>query len=96
MMTKREIQQYTNASTDDQRSFQRWLGVSAVVGSIFAGVVIAIAVAASDPGPREASAGMARPAGFSATDTTAALSAYELMSRLAPDQLPVEQVSEPF
>jgi hypothetical protein len=40
-MTKREIEQYTNAG-------QHWLKASAVVGSIFAGVVIVMALASSD------------------------------------------------
>jgi len=48
-MTKGEIEQYTNAG-------QHWLKATAVVGSIFAGLVVVMALASSDPGPRQATA----------------------------------------
>jgi hypothetical protein len=93
-MTKREIEQYTNAG-------QHWLKASAVVGSIFAGVVIVMALASSDPGPRQATAESATATTeFSAAErrqeASNAMSPYEIMIGIAPDQLPVQQVDQPF
>jgi hypothetical protein len=100
MMTRHDLLQYKNESAEDQRSFNRWLKVSAVVGSIFAAVVVAIAIAASDPGPREAGAKTPKATKFGTSekrhDASTVMSAYELIIRIAPDQLPVEQVDEPF
>jgi|SRR6266540_7387193 len=100
MMTKREILQYKSVSANDQRTFDRWLKASAVVGSIFAAVVFATAMAASDPGPRQADAKGTKATEFGTSekrhDASRVLSAYELMIRIPPDQLPVEQVDQPF
>jgi hypothetical protein len=99
MMTRHDLLQYKNVSAEEQRSFNRWLKVSAVVGSIFAAVVVAIAIAASDPGPREAGAKSPKTTKFGASeqhDASRVMSAYELIIRIAPDQLPVEQVDEPL
>jgi hypothetical protein len=64
MMTKREILQYKNLSTNDQRTFDRWLKANAVAGLLF--WVVAIAMATSNPGPREASAKSPRAIEFGA------------------------------
>ncbi|MFL6946619.1 MAG: hypothetical protein ACJ8FU_00325 [Xanthobacteraceae bacterium] len=96
-MTKCEIEQYTKAAVDGQP----WLKASAVVGSIFAAVVVVMALASSDPGPRQASAENATATTeFSASgrreEPSKVNSAHELMIRIAPYQLPVEQVDQPF
>ena len=96
-MTKREIAQYTNAAVEGQR----WLTASAVVGSIFTTVVVVMAIASSDPGPRQAGAESATvTTEFSASErrheASEVMSPYELTIRIRPDQLPVEQVDQPF
>jgi hypothetical protein len=48
MMSKRNLLLYKNLSTEDQRSVDRWLTASAVVGSIFAGLLVSMAIAESD------------------------------------------------
>ena len=68
MMTKREILQYKNLSTNDQRTFDRWLKANAVAGSLFWAAVVAIAMATSNPGPREASAKSPRAIEFGALE----------------------------
>jgi len=86
-------------STEDQAAFDRWLKRSAIVGSIFAAAVFIMAISAANiPGPREAAAqgaGVADAAATSAEESRV-LSPYELMIRLKPDELPVQQVDEPF
>jgi hypothetical protein len=94
MMTKHEIRQYKSVTSEDQRTFDRWLKVSAVVGSIFAAVVVVIAIAASDPGPRDA--GATSPKSTASGTSEWRRSAYELMIGIAPHQLPVERVDRPF
>jgi hypothetical protein len=93
-MTKGEMfASLKHMSTEDQRTFDRWLRTNMVIASIIgAGLVaMALAGAGADPeaiGPRSAIADV----GPVATP----LSPYELMLRLPPDALPVEQVAEPF
>jgi hypothetical protein len=96
-MTKCEMEQYTKAAVQGQP----WLKASAVVGSIFAAVVVVMALASSDPGPRQAIADdAATTTEFSASgrreEPSKVMSAYELMIRIAPHQLAVEQVDQPF
>jgi hypothetical protein len=96
-MTKCEIEQYTNATVEGQP----WLKASAVVGSIFAAMVVVMALASSGPGPRQASADNATATTeFSASgrreEPSKVMSAYELTIRIAPDQLPLERVDQPF
>ncbi|MFL4967974.1 MAG: hypothetical protein ACJ8FU_20360 [Xanthobacteraceae bacterium] len=93
-MTKGEIlARYKHMSAADQLSFDRWLKANMAIGSIIAVGLVAMALAgagaeADSIGPRSAIAD-ARPAPISP-------SPYELMLRLAPDALPVQQVDEPF
>jgi len=110
-MTKGEIlQTYKHMAADDQRTFERWLKANAVIGSMFAAVIFAMAWAGSDAsGPRHATAQSTENTAFSArqgndeqrtseTDGEGSriLSVYELTIRIAPDQLPLQQVDEPF
>jgi hypothetical protein len=100
-MTKGEmLAYYKTMSAADQRNFDRWLKANMVIGSIVAVGLLAMALAgagANSLGPSSAIADP-RPAVASPARSvqTGSLSAYELMTRLAPGQLPVQQVDEPF
>ena len=92
---------YESMSAAERRTFDRWLKTSAVVGSIVAATVFVMALAASNSvGPQQAEATALLPSDISAAekrpDQGGVLSAYQLMIRVAPDQLPVRQVNEPF
>lgn len=53
----RNISRYKNMTSEDQRTFDRWLKTSAVVGSIFAAALVGMAIVESNAlGPREAGA----------------------------------------
>ena len=93
-MTKGEIHWfYKSMSADDQRTFDRWLKANLVIGSIVAGGLLAMALA---------SGGALSPGTAAAKQTSAASmvapvpSAFQLMRSLAPHQLPITEVSEPF
>jgi hypothetical protein len=95
------LRQYKDMSTEDRRTFDRWLKANVVIGSIIAAGLVAMALASSDAlGPRSAIANDPASTGAQAAETrrtpTGPLSAYELMIRMAPYRLPVEQVDEPF
>jgi hypothetical protein len=49
----RIVEQYKTLSTDEQAAFSRWLRANAVVGSILAVGLIAMAVAGSRSGPQQ-------------------------------------------
>jgi hypothetical protein len=98
-MTKREmIHVQRHMVAENGTTFDRWLKANMVVGSIFSAGLLAMAVAGSDPGPRQALADV------QATDLSAAstagqasqISPYALTIRFAPGDLPVQQVNEPF
>jgi hypothetical protein len=95
------LRHYKDMSAEDQRTFDRWLKANLVIGSIVAAGIVAMALAGSNAlGPRSAVANDPVATGAQASETqrtpTGPLSAYELMIRMAPDRLPVEQVDEPF
>ena len=103
-MTRSELLKTTFAqeSAKDPGAFDRWLRTNVAIASIFAAAVLGMALGSSNaPGPAQAIAGEAI-----AGDATAAeigtpapdrvLSSYELTVRIAPDQLPLEQVEQPF
>jgi len=93
-MTKGEmIAYYKNMSAEDQRTFDRWLKANMAIASIVAFGLLAMALAgtgadADSIGPRSAMADVG--------PASNPPSPYLLMLRLAPDELPVEQVDEPF
>jgi hypothetical protein len=93
-MTKGEmLAYYKDMSTEDQRNFDRWIKANVVIASIIAIGIVAMAFAgagadADSIGPRSAIADV----GPASTPP----SPYLLMLRLAPGELPVEQVDEPF
>ena len=98
-MTKREIATtYRHLSPADRAVFDRWLKANAIGGSIFAAAFLVMAVAGSDAGPRQAMANS------EITDVGAAMrhsdagrvSPTELTIRIAPSELPVQQVDQPF
>jgi hypothetical protein len=100
-MTQSEYQTYVRMCTKDRREFHRWLSASVVVGSIFAAAVVIMAVGSSKaPGPDQAATGGTPGTEISASarhsEPTETLSPYELTIRIAPHQLPVQQVDEPF
>ena len=79
-------------SAEEQKNFDRWIKGNVVIASILAAGLVAMALAGAgadaDIGPRSARAEvqpLANPP-----------SPYELMLRLAPDALPVQEVDEPF
>ena len=85
---------YRHMSPEDQRTFNRWLKVNLVLSSIFASGLLAMALASSDAlSPNTA---VAKNTTFDIVRPSERIkSAHELM-RMAPDQLPVVQVDEPF
>jgi hypothetical protein len=93
-MTKGEMLAYSrDMSAEDQRKFDRWIKANAAIATIVAMGFVAMALAgvgadADSIGPRSAIADV-RPAANPP-------SPYVLMLRLAPGELPVEQVDEPF
>ena len=100
-MTKGQVlQQYRTMSAEDRHTFDRWLKANAVLGSIVAGGLFAMAMAGgSGFGPGQAVAQSAEASEISEAQTPSAsnepLSVHELTIRIAPD-LPVQQVDEPF
>jgi hypothetical protein len=95
-MTKGEIvSAYRHMSNEDRDCFDRWLKANAVVGSIFAAALMAMAVAGSDPGPRHAMAQVGEASAATSQDD-GLVSPSALTIRLSPDQIPVQQVDEPF
>jgi hypothetical protein len=101
-MTKGDIAKiYRNMSAEDRRTFDRWVKANAVAASVLAAGLVAMSLAGSHAlGPRQAAANSTKASEFSASEKrhakTEPMSAYELMGRFAPDQLPVLQVDEPF
>jgi hypothetical protein len=101
-MTRSEFlkTQYAYGSLQDQGTFDRWLKANAVIGSIFAVALVGMALGGSNAGPAQAVAGSAHATEVSAAarqdDQGRTLSSYELTVRIAPNQLPVLQVDEPF
>jgi hypothetical protein len=93
-MTKGEmLAYYKDMSAEDQRKFDRWIKANMVIATIvalgFAAMALAGAGADADSiGPRSAIADVG--------PTSTAPSPYLLMLRLAPGELPVQQVDEPF
>jgi hypothetical protein len=101
-MTKTEIHRlYRHASADDRRTFDRWLVANAVIASAFAAGLFAIVLSGSGAlYLRQAAAGAtAGPASVPVAQQTPQQriqSAFELMARVAPGELPVQQVDQPF
>jgi hypothetical protein len=95
-MTKGEmLAYYKDMSAEDQRKFDRWLKTNMVIASIVAVGLLCMALAGAGAGPNSfgPSSAVADPRPAIASGS---LSAYELMARLAPGELPVQQVDEPF
>ena len=103
-MTKGQISRmYQQLSTEDRRTFDRWLKANTVIGSIFSAALVAMALSASDPsvpGPRQATAQSAEAGEIGAAaaqgDRSGVVSPHELTIRFTPDQIPAMQVDEPF
>ena len=96
-MTKGEIiARYRELSSADQSTFDRWLKANLVIGSLFTGAIILMAFAGSNAnlGPEKAVAEISKP--LVAQTRGAPLSPFEMMSRLAPGELAIQQVDEPF
>ena len=101
-MTKSELvaRMYKDLSAQERVAFDRWLKANAIIASVFAAALVAIAMAGSNAtGPREASAEsgevkkVSRPAKHRGPRQ---VSPHELTIQFAPDQLPVMQVDEPY
>ena len=99
-MTRREIiDRYRKMSPADQAAIDRWLRANVVIGSIIAGGLLLMALASSNAnlGPDRAVASSSPSvATKQSRSVTAPLSPFELMRTLAPGELPVRQVDEPF
>jgi hypothetical protein len=101
-MTKTEIYRlYRGASAEDRRTFDRWLAANVVIASTFAAGLFAMVLSGSGSLElRQAAAGVtAGPASARLVQQSPQeriQSAFELMVRIAPDQLPVQQVDQPF
>ena len=84
MMTKRDMLLYKNMSPEDQRKYDRWLKASAVVGSIFAAAIVAMALAESNVlGTSQASAKSTHAAKVGATkerhERSGAITGYQIV-----------------
>ena len=100
-MTKGEIlAKYEHLSAEDQHTFDRWLRANAVVASIFGLALVAMALNSSGPpGPATATAmggdgNLTAPA--KGRKSIHDQSPYELMNRLGPGDLPMQEYVEPF
>jgi hypothetical protein len=97
-MTKGEIiGQYKTMSAQDQRTFDRWLKANLVIGSAISAGLLFMAFG----GPTLVTPGSAVADGKPTIESSApipgrAMTPFDLMIRIAPDALPVEQVDEPF
>jgi hypothetical protein len=96
-MTKGELlAKYRDLSPEEQRKFDRWLKANAIIASLFALGLVAMAINSSGlPGPDTAIAKGADSASVKSPNPVTALSAYELMIRLGRE-LPVRQNADPF
>jgi hypothetical protein len=96
-MTKDHMFAFGRAmSPEDRRAFDRWLKVNFVLGAALAAGIFAVMLVSFDSlGPRSAIAdnGASLPG---ALVPGRPMSPFDLMIRIAPDALPVEQVDEPF
>jgi hypothetical protein len=100
-MTQSEYRTYVQMWTKDRNAFDRWMKASAVAGSLFAAVVLVMAIGSSKvSGPQQVAA-----RATAATEISAAarhgerkdtISPYELTLRFAPDQLPLQEVHYPY
>jgi hypothetical protein len=81
MMGKRDMLLYKHMAPEDRRTFDWWLSVGAVVGSIFAAAFLAMALAQSDAlGPAQASAKSARaPAAHATKERGGAATGYQIV-----------------
>lgn len=96
-MTKGDIFRQESLSATDHDRFDRWFKANVLAGAIVGLGLGIISLASSNSlGPQAALADSGAPIEEAATGGTPALSAYELMIRIAPDQLPVQQVAEPY
>lgn len=94
------FRQYGRMSAEDQRAFDRWLAANAIIGSLFAAALVFMALAEINvAGPSRAAAGGRATTGQGAPAMRSdrpGPSPTELTIRIAPDQLPVQQVDAPF
>ena len=97
-MTKGDlIGQYKTMSADDQRTFERWLKVNLVAGSAIVAGLLFMAFGGPDLVTPSVAVAKSKPAAESTTPVPGrAMSPFDLMIRIAPDALPVEQVDQPF
>jgi hypothetical protein len=80
---------------EEQLAFDRWLRVNAVIACVFVAAFFAIALASTGgPGPNQASA---KPQVTSAKSMSEVRSSpRELMTRIAPNALETQVVSDPL
>jgi hypothetical protein len=100
-MTKGEIIRHSRRlSPRDQLAFDRWLKANLVVGSLIAGGLVLMAVAGSGArlGPEQAiaSSSPAIPTARNRPLHDLKATPLEMMSRIKPGELPVQQVDAPF
>jgi hypothetical protein len=89
------VRQSDNPFESDRNSFDRWIIANFVLGSFVAGGIALMAVTASNVSlaPTGALAETAKAAAY-IDKSFSHISAYDLMSRLAPDQLPLQPSDE--
>lgn len=97
-MTKGEMLQITKQMNHDAHGFDRWLQANVAIGSLFAATLLGMAFLGSDASLTSAAAAKtAQATEISAAPARSdAISPYEMMTRYAPDALPVERVENPF
>ena len=100
MTTSDAFARYKDLSPQDQRAFDRWLHANMAVALLFFAALMAMALNSSGaPGPATASA-MPRDVngvtGSAARRPSEPFSAYELMIRRTPGELPVQAITDPF
>jgi hypothetical protein len=97
-MTKGEIiGQYRNMSAQDQRTFERWLSANLVIGSAIAAGLLFMAFGGPDLVTPGSAVADGKPVAESSVPVPGrAMTPFDLMIRIAPDALPVEQVDQPF
>jgi hypothetical protein len=94
-MRPNDIAKYVDMSTEDQRTFDRWLKANLVVGSIFASALCAMALVGSKAlEPETAGAQTGKAMLTAMPNYNENLSPYEIMIRMP--NLPTQQVKDPF
>jgi len=84
-------------SEADRRTFDRWLKLNMVIGSLFTAALLFMAFGGPDLVAPNAAVAQSKAAAAQTVPVPGrAMSPFDLMIRIAPDALPIQQVDEPF